>query len=274
VIGAAVSVQGGAAVAKSMFPELGPPGVVFLRLLFGGAALWILQRPRMRQRERGSLRIALLLGVALVCMNLSFWESLDRLPLGVAVTVEFLGPLGVAVVTSRRRLDLVWIVLAGAGVALLARGGSTIDPLGIGLAATAGFFWACYILLGVKVGRAWAGSSGLAIAISLACLIALPWGAATAGTNLFDPTLLAEGAAVGILSSALPWSLEIEALRRLPTHVFGVLMSLEPGIAALAGLVLLGEHLRGRQVVAIVLVVVASAGAARRAPEPELPPDA
>jgi inner membrane transporter RhtA len=274
VIGAAVSVQGGAAVAKSMFGELGPPGVVLLRLLFGGAAVWLVQRPRLRGRERGSLRLALLLGLTLVCMNLSFWEALDRLPLGVVVTVEFLGPLAVAVVTSRGRFDLVWIVLAGAGVALLARGGGAVEPLGIGLAALAGFFWAVYIVLGVRVGRAWAGASGLAIAMAFACVIALPWGAVSGGANLFDPTLLAEGAAVGVLSSALPWSLEIEALRRLPTHVFGVLMSLEPGVAAVAGLALLGEHLRGRQIVAIALVVVASAGAARRAPKPELPPDA
>lgn len=274
VLSAAVSVQGGAAVAKSMFGEIGPPGVVFLRLLFGGAALWLLQRPSVRRRAPGSLRLAVLLGVVLVCMNLSFWESLDRVPLGVAVTVEFLGPLGLAVATSRRRLDLVWIVLAGAGVALLARGGGSVEPLGIGLAAVAGFFWAVYIVLGTKVGRVWPGASGLAIAMPVACAVSLPWGAVSGGSNFFDPALLAEGAAVGILSSALPWSLEIEAMRRLPTHVFGVLMSLEPGVAALAGLVFLGEHLRGRQIAAIALVVVASAGAARRAPEPEVPPDA
>ena len=266
--------QGGAAVAKSLFPQLGPPGVVFLRLLFGGLALWLLQRPSIGRRSPGSLRLAMLLGLVLVCMNLSFWESLDRVPLGVAVTVEFLGPLGLAVATSRRRLDLVWIVLAGAGVALLARGGGSVEPVGIGLAALAGFFWAVYIVVGTKVGRVWTGASGLAIAMPVACAVSLPWGAVSGGSNFFDLALLAEGAAVGILSSALPWSLEIEAMRRLPTHVFGVLMSLEPGVAALAGLVFLGEHLRGRQIVAIVLVVLASAGAARRAPEPEVPPDA
>jgi inner membrane transporter RhtA len=257
-----------------MFGQLGPPGVVFLRLLFGGAALWLIQRPRFGTRPAGSVQVALMLGVVLACMNLSFYESLHRLPLGIAVTVEFLGPLGLAVATSRRRLDLVWIVLAGAGVALLARGSGKVEPLGLALAALAGLFWAGYIVLGVKVGRAWAGSSGLAIAMTLACAIALPWGAATGGSNLLDPTLLAEGAAVGILSSALPWSLEIEAMRRLPTHVFGVLMSLEPGIAALAGLAFLGQHLHGRQVAAIGLVVVASAGALRGGAAPELPPDA
>jgi inner membrane transporter RhtA len=274
LLGAVVSVQAGAAVATSLFSKIGPPGVVFLRLLFGCAALWLLQRPRFAGRAAGSLRLALLLGVVLACMNLSFYSSLDRIPLGVAVTVEFLGPLAVAIATSRRRLDFVWIVLAGGGVALLTEGGGSVRPLGVGLAALAGVFWACYILLGVRVARAWPGSSGLAIAMPLACAIALPFGVATGGTHLVHPSSLAIGAAVGILSSALPWSLEIEAMRRLPTHVFGVLMSLEPAVAALAGLVFLGQHLRGRQIGAIVLVIVASAGAARRAPEPVLPPDA
>jgi inner membrane transporter RhtA len=274
VLGAVVSVQGGAAVATTLFPKLGPPGVVFLRLLFGGAALWLLRRPRFGDREAGSLRIALLLGVVLACMNLSFYESLQRLPLGIAVTIEFVGPLGLAVVTSRRRLDFAWIVLAGAGVVLLARGGGEIQPLGIALAALAGVFWACYILLGVKVGRAWAGTSGLAIAMALACAITLPWGVATAGGNLLDPKLLAEGAAVGILSSALPWSLEIEAMRRLPTHVFGVLMSSEPAVAAASGWLVLGERLRPQEIAAMALVVVASAGAARDARDPEIPLEA
>jgi len=274
VLGAAVSVQVGAAVAKSLFDELGPPGVVFLRLLFGGLALWALQRPRMRGRERGSLRVALALGLVLVCMNLAFYEAIDRVPLGIGVTVEFLGPLGVAVAASHRRLDLVWIALAGSGVALLTGGGGSVKPLGIGLAALAGFFWACYILLGVRVGRAWAGSSGLAIAMALACALALPWGVASAGGNLLDPGLLGAAVGVGLLSSALPWSLELEAMRRLPMQVFGILMSLEPAVAALAGFVLLGQRLQARQLVAVALVIVASAGASRGAREPALPPDA
>jgi inner membrane transporter RhtA len=274
LLGAVVSVQVGAAVAISLFDSVGPPGVVFLRLVFGCAALWILQRPRFGGRAPGSLRLALLLGGVLAAMNLSFYASLDRIPLGIAVTVEFLGPLGVAVATSRRRLDFLWIVLAGAGVALLTEGGGTVRPLGIGLAALAGLFWAFYILVGVRVARAWAGASGLAVAMPLACAIALPFGVVTGGSNLVEPRSLGLGVAVGVLSSALPWSLELEAMRRLPTHVFGVLMSLEPAVAALSGLVFLGQHLRGRQIAAIVLVIVASAGAARRAPEPEIPVDA
>ncbi|MFN2629801.1 MAG: DMT family transporter [Gaiellaceae bacterium] len=275
VLGAAVSVQVGAAVAKSLFDELGPPGVVFLRLLFGGIALWTLQRPRIRGRSAADLRLAAVLGATLACMNLAFYEALDRAPLGIAVTVEFIGPLGVAVISSRRRLDFVWIVLAGAGIALLSEGaGAHVHTLGIALAALAGMFWAIYILIGTRVGRVWAGSSGLAIAMALALVLSLPWGIVSAGSKVLDPRLLGAAVGVGLLSSALPWSLELEAMRRLPTHVFGVMMSLEPAIAAASGFVFLGERLHARALVAIGLVVLASAGASRTARDPVLPPDA
>ena len=208
-------------------------------------------------------------------MNLAFYESLARVPLGIAVTVEFLGPLAVAVAGSRRRLDLAWTALAGGGVALLAEGGgAAVRPLGLVLAAVAGGFWASYILLGVRVGRAFPGASGLAPAMVLGAVLAAPWGIVSAGSGLGDPALLGAGAGVGLLSSALPWSLELEALRRLPAAVFSVVLSLEPAVAALAGLAFLGEHLRARAWVAIALVVLASAGAAARSPRPELPPDA
>lgn len=274
VLGAACSVQGGAAVAKSLFPQLGPPGVVFLRLLFGSLALWAIARPRLRGRARQELGLVVALGVVLVSMNLSFYEALDRVPLGVAVTVEFLGPLAVAVLGSRRPLDLVWVAAAAAGVALLANGGGeAVRPLGLLLAAVAGFFWACYILLGVHVGRAFAGASGLAPAMALGALLAAPWGIVSAGGHLRDAQLVGAGVGVGLLSSALPWSLELEALRRLPSHVFSVVLSLEPAVAALAGFVFLHEHLGLRAWLAIGLVVVGSAGAARRQ-KPSVPPDA
>jgi inner membrane transporter RhtA len=274
VVGAACSVQGGAAVAKSLFPELGPPGVVFLRLLFGSLALWGIARPQLRGRSRQDLRLVALLGLVLVSMNISFYESLERAPLGVAVTVEFIGPLAVAVIGSRRPVDLVWVVLAGAGVALLADGGGTdVETLGIVLAAVAGFFWACYILLGVRIGQAFSGATGLAPAMLLGAVLAAPWGILSAGDNLGDPQLVGAAVGVGLLSSALPWSLELEAMRRLPTHVFGIVLSLEPALAALAGFALLDEHLHVRAWAAIALVVLASAGAARRR-GPALPPDA
>jgi inner membrane transporter RhtA len=273
VLASATSVQGGAALAKSLFPQLGPPGVVFLRLLFGGIALWAVARPRLRDRPPLELGAVAALGVVFVSMNLTFYESLDRLPLGVAVTVEFLGPLAVALAGSRRALDLVWVAAAAAGVALLAEGdGKAVEPLGLVLAAAAGFFWACGILLGVRVGRAFPGASGLAPAMALGALLAAPWGIVSAGGHLREPRLVSAGLGVGLLSSALPWSLELEALRRLPSHVFSVVLSLEPAVAALAGFVFLDEHLRPRAWLAIALVVVASAGAARRA-RPTVPPD-
>jgi inner membrane transporter RhtA len=265
VLGAVCSVQGGAAVAKSLFPTLGPPGVVFLRLLFGALALWAIARPQIRGRSRADLRLVAALGVVLVSMNLSFYEALDRAPLGVVVTVEFLGPLAVAVLGSRRLLDLLWVGLAGVGVALLANGsGHAVHPAGILLAVVAGFFWALYILLSVRVGRTWPGASGLAPAMVLGGLLALPWGLISAHHHLDDPQLMGAAVGVGLLSSALPWSMELEALRRLPSHVFSVVLSLEPAVAALVGFVFLHEHLRVRAWLAIGLVVLASAGAVRR----------
>ena len=273
VLAAACSVQGGAAVAKSLFPQLGPPGVVFLRLLFGSAALWAIARPQLRGRPRSDLRLVGALGLVLVSMNITFYEALARAPLGVVVTVEFLGPLAVAVLGSRKPADLLWIVLAGSGVGLLTEGGGTaVRPLGVVLAATAGFFWALYILLSVQVGRAFSGATGLAPAMALGALLMAPWGILTAGHHLRDAQVVGAAVGVGLLSSALPWSLELEALRRLPSHVFSIVLSLEPALAAVAGFVFLHEHLHTRAWAAIALVVLASAGAAgRRAPP--VPPD-
>jgi inner membrane transporter RhtA len=265
VLAAACSVQGGAAVAKTLFATLGPPGVVFLRLLFGSVALWAIARPQLRGRTRADLQLLAALGVVLVSMNISFYEALDRAPLGVVVTVEFLGPLAVAVLGSRKTSDFVWVVLAAAGVALLADGGgSAVKPLGIVLAAVAGLFWALYILLSVRVGRAFSGASGLAPAMALGALLMAPWGIISAGQHLRDAQLVGAAVGVGLLSSALPWSLELEALRRLPSHVFSVVLSLEPAVAAAAGVIFLHEHLRTRSWLAIGLVVCASAGAAGR----------
>jgi inner membrane transporter RhtA len=273
VLAAACSVQGGAAVAKTLFPQLGPPGVVFLRLLFGSAALWAIARPQLRHRRRADLRLIAALGVVLVSMNITFYEALARVPLGIAVTVEFVGPLAVAVLGSRKAVDLLWVVLAGAGVGLLADGGGTaVRPLGIVLAATAGFFWALYILIGVRVGRAFSGATGLAPAMALGALLMAPWGILSAGHHLRDAQLVGAAVGVGLLSSALPWSLELEALRRLPPHVFSIVLSLEPALAALAGFVFLHEHLHTRAWVAIALVMLASAGAAGRH-VPPVPPD-
>jgi inner membrane transporter RhtA len=263
VVGASTSVQGGAAVAKSLFPSIGPPGVVWLRLLFGSIALWVIARPELRSRPGRELRLVLVLGVVLVSMNVSFYESIDRLPLGVAVTVEFLGPLSVAILASRRRLDFLWVALAGIGVALLAdTGGKDVHATGLALATLAAVLWALYITVSVPIGKAFPGASGLAPAMLLGAILITPWGIVSSGGHLDDPQVLGAAVGVGLLSSALPWSLELEALRRLPTNVFGVALALEPAIAALAGLLFLDERLHLRSWLAIVLVVVASAGAA------------
>jgi inner membrane transporter RhtA len=276
VLAAAASVQGGASIAKSLFPTLGPLGVVWLRLLFGSVALSVLARPELRGRPWRELRLVLALGVVLVSMNVSFYESIDRLPLGIAVTVEFLGPLAVAVIGSRRKLDLLWVVLAATGVGLLAEGGGEgIHLTGLLLAALAGFFWALYITLSVPIGRTFPGATGLAPALAIGAILVTPWGIANAGSHLRDPQLVGAAVGIGLLSSALPWSLELEALRRLPTNVFGVVLALEPAVAALAGLLFLHEHLQLRAWAAIAIVIAASAGAALEIRTPRaVPPEA
>ncbi len=289
VLGSVCSVQIGAAIAKGLFEDLGPGGTVFLRTAFAALVLIALWRPWHALRtsrlspdpaERGSILLLFAFGLALAVMNLCFYASLSRIPLGIAVTLEFTGPLAVAVAGSRRALDVLWVVLAAAGILLLAPlgrlfGESTggVDPLGAGLALLAGAFWAAYILLSGRTGRAYPGGTGLALAMGISTLLLLPVGVWDAGSALLDPVLLAAGFGVAMLSSAIPYSLEIEALRRLPARVFGVLMSLEPAVGAAAGFVVLGEVLNARSAVAIALVVAASAGASlvrskRRGPKP------
>jgi len=261
VLAAVTVLQFGAGWAVTLFDRLGPGGAAFLRLAIAAAILVALWRPRLRERARGDLRLAVAFGVTLGLMNLCIYEAMDRIPLGIAVTIEFAGPLAVAVGGSRRALDLVWVVLAAAGIVLLARGGD-LDPLGVAFAAAAGVAWAGYILLSARTGRAFAGGTGLAIAMPAGALVLAPVGVAEAGGALLEPELLAAAAGVALLSSVIPYSLELEALRRLPARVFGVLMSLEPAVAALAGLVVLGQGLAPRDWFGIALVVVASAGAA------------
>jgi inner membrane transporter RhtA len=266
VLLAIASVQIGAAFAKSLFDDVGPGGAVFLRVLFAAIVLVLIWRPRLSGQTRRDISLAVLFGLVLAGMNLAFYSALDRIPLGIATTLEFVGPLGVAVFASRRPLDLVWVGLAAAGIVLLSGfGGDRLDGLGVALALLAGGLWAAYILVSARVGQAFPGGAGLALAMVVATVPLAPVGIAAAGDELLVPWILAAGAAVGILSSAIPYALELEALRRLPVGVFGVLMSLEPAVAALAGFVVLGERLAAREVVAILLVVAGSAGAARGA---------
>jgi inner membrane transporter RhtA len=269
VLVAVASVQFGSAFAKGIFDEVGAGGTVFLRVLSAAIVLTLIWRPRLSGLGRPELVVAMLFGLSLAGMNLAFYSALDRIPLGIAVTFEFVGPLGVAVFGSRRPLDLAWVVLAAAGIVLLSDfGGAELDGLGVALAFVAGGFWAAYILLSVRVGRAIPGGSGLALAMLVAVVPLAPYGIAEGGADLLSPSVLAVGIGVGMMSSAIPYTLELEALRRMPAHVLGVLMSLEPAAAATAGFVVLGEDLAAREIVAILLVVAASAGAARGATVP------
>ncbi len=271
VLGAVVSVQIGAALATELFDELGPTGTVMLRLALAAVVLMAIWRPTFRSLRGTPGRDVLLFGLALAGMNTSFYLALDRIPLGIAVTLEFVGPLGVAFAFSRRRLDFVWAALATAGIlALSPLPGSDLDGLGAGLALLAGAFWAVYILLAKRVGRSFEGGDGLALAMAIAGLLLLGPGIVDAGKQLLEPALLAAGLGVAMLSSVIPYSLELEALRRLPRGTFGVLMSLEPAVAATVGLIILDQALAAREIVAIALVVIASLGTlSTRPPPPE-----
>ncbi len=274
VLGGIATTQLGASLAKQIFDDAGPSGTVFLRVALAALLLAVVWTPRWRGHSRRELGLAVAFGLSLAFMNLSFYEALDRIPQGVAVTIEFAGPLTVAVLGSRRALDLLWVTLAAAGIILLANaGGAGIDTTGAALALAAGVFWGAYILLSARVGQAFPRMEGLALAMVIGAVVLVPFGVAGGGAALLEPHVLAIGAGVAVLSSAIPYSLELEALRRLPTGVFGVLMSMEPAVAALSGLVVLGEVLQAREWAAIALVVTASAGAARFATQETVPRD-
>jgi inner membrane transporter RhtA len=268
VVTAVTTLQLGAGFAATLFDDLGPAGTAFGRQSIAAIVLVALWRPRLRPHGRRELALAVAFGATLGVMNWMIYTAIDRIPLGIAVTLEFLGPLGVAVAGSRRALDAVWVVLAGGGVLLLADPGGSSGGLatgGVAAALAAGALWAAYIHLSARTGRAFPGMTGLALAMPVAALVTAPAGIAQAGDALLRPGLLASAAVVALASSVIPYSLELEALRRLPARVFGVLMSLEPAVAALSGLIVLGQGLAAREVVAIGLVVVASAGAASQA---------
>ncbi len=260
VIGAVVSVQLGSATATTLFDQVGPAGAVLYRLLFAAILLLAIWRPVLMEAGREGLMLVIAFGVTLAGMNLSFYESLDRIDLGIAVTFEFVGPLLVGLLGSRRALDLVWVACAAIGVLLLTRPSGSASAAGIGFALLAGGFWAAYILLSARVGRAFSGGRGLALAMGVAAALMVVPGTAAAGGDLLDPGAAAVGAATAVLSSVIPYSLELEALRRIAVGTFGVLMSLEPAVAALIGLVALDQGLAAIEVLGIALVVVASAG--------------
>jgi inner membrane transporter RhtA len=264
-----LSVQFGAAVSKDQFGEIPPVGMVFLRLTTSSLILLALFRPRLRGHSVADWWPVLALGFALGAMNWSFYESFSRIPLGAAVTIEFAGPLLVAAVGSRRPRDLVWVGLAALGIGLFGAGPTKIDAVGFGLALFAGGCWALYIVATAATGRRWAGVEGLAVSSTIATLAIAPFAVAEAGDRLLEPRLLMLGALVGLLSSVIPYSLEMVALRTMPPRVFGILMSLEPAAAAIVAALLLSEWLTPLQVLAVACVTAASVGAARTTSTPD-----
>ncbi|MER5196864.1 EamA family transporter [Streptomyces sp. NPDC002755] len=270
VLAGGISVQFGGALAVTLMPRAGALGVVALRLLVAAVVLLVVCRPRLRGHSRTDWGTVVVFGVTMAAMNGLFYQSVDRIPLGAAVTLEVLGPLALSVVVSRRALNLVWAGLALAGVFLLSGGGGDgggfgggLDPAGVAFALGAGAMWAAYIVFSARTGRRFPQADGLALAMAVGALLFLPLGLAESGTKLADPVTLGLGAAVALLSSVLPYTLELLALRRMPASTFAILMSLEPAVAATAGFLILDQTLTTIQAAAIALVVAASMGAVR-----------
>jgi inner membrane transporter RhtA len=280
------SVQFGAGLAARLFAQIPPAAVTGLRLWTSAAVMVVIGFRPLRNATSGLVRrrawrdaaVTVAFGLTLAIMNFSIYQSFARIPLGISVTVEFLGPLGVAVASSRRVLDLLWVGLAGTGVVLLTRGGTSLShgshgeaAIGLAFALLAGLAWAAYILLSRATGQRFPGSTGLAIAMVVAAIAITPVGVAAGHAALLRPSILLTGLAIGLLSSIIPYSLELEALRRIPARVFGIWMSLEPAAAALVGLVVLGQALALREWLAVGCVMIACAGAARGTREPQAP---
>jgi threonine/homoserine efflux transporter RhtA len=271
VLSGVISVQAGAGIADKLFHEIPPAAVTGLRLWTSAVAMALISGRGLarafgdlaKRRAWADAGIAVSFGIALLIMNFSIYQAFSRIPLGVAVTIEFLGPLAVAVGGSRHLRDVAWVVLAAVGVVLLTQGGhGHLNLTGVLFAALAGACWSAYIVLSQATGRRFPGSAGLAIAMLVAGVLVTPPAVVAGGSAMFRPAVLATGAAIGILSSVIPYRLELEALRRMPMRLFGVWMSLEPAVAALVGLALLGQHLSVVEWLAIGCVMIACAGAA------------
>jgi inner membrane transporter RhtA len=258
-----LSVQLGAGIAKNLFDDADPTTLVWLRLATSAVVLAAIARPALRGRTPEDWRVAVAFGVTLLTMNWAIYQSFARIPLGIAVTIEFLGPLALAVTGSRRPRDLLWALLAAVGVALLGLERGEVTLAGVGFALLAAVAWAAYILLSASTGRRWPGLEGLTVASVVATVLLTPFLVLFSGRGLGQPHVLVAGALVGLLSSVIPYSCEITALRSIRPSVFGILMSLEPAAAALAGIVVVHEFLTPVQWLALACVVVASVGATR-----------
>ncbi len=265
VIGSCTSLQLGASIATSLFPQLGPWGVTSLRMLFAAVILLVVTRPRVAGWTGKQWRSVVLFGLALAGMNGFFYAGIARIPLGAGVAIEFLGPLALAAILSRRIVDFLWVLLALAGMAVLGiesvtTASAALDPLGVVCVLIAGAFWAVYVLTSAQVGRTVPGTGGLAVAMAVAAVVLAPVGGPSAVHAFSDPKLLVMGAVVGLMSSVIPYTLELKALRRLPNATFSILLSLEPAFAALFGFLLLHQVVGPLRLLAIALVILASMG--------------
>lgn len=266
VVIAIVSIQIGAAVAKQLFDTTGPAGVVFLRTLLGGLMFCALWRPKLHAYNREAYLYLIVYGFVIAMMMMTFYAAIDRIPLGITVAIAFAGPLGVAIVNSRRLADIGWVILAALGVLLLSPlANVSLDPFGIILALLSALTWAMYILLTKQVIRRVDGNAALALSMIIAALFALPLGFSGALKVLADPTLLLLSGVVALLSSAIPFGLEFMAMKELTPRAFGLLVSLEPVVAALIGLVALGEGLELHEIVGISLVTLAAVATTKSA---------
>ncbi|MFG3141916.1 DMT family transporter [Streptomyces sp. NPDC048211] len=264
VVAGGLSVQFGSAIAVLLMPKAGALGVVTLRLAAAALVLLVVCRPKLRGHSRADWGTVVAFGIAMGGMNTLFYQAADRIPLGAAVTLEVLGPLALSVFASRRLVNVVWAALALGGVLLLSGGGfDRLDPAGAAYALGAGVMWAAYIVFSARTGRRFPQADGLALAMVVAAVLSLPLGIMESGSKLLVPSTLGLGAAVALLSSVLPYTLELMALRRLPAPTFAILMSLEPAIAATAGFLILDQALSTTDALAIALVIGASMGAVR-----------
>ncbi len=270
VLWTTVSVQFGGALAVTLFSKVGPVGSSFLRLALASVLLIAFRRPQIRGWTASQYRLALAFGLSIAITNTLLYAALGRLPVAVAVTIQFIGPIGVAAAYSRRWIEGLWVLLAAAGVVLMTAPWSVtdkLDPIGIALAAGSAIGWACYILLVRKVGQVFSGRDVLTVGLVVATAAVLVPGVLEGGMALLDPSVLAVGLIVAVLSTVIPFTFEFEALRRMSTRVFGVLMSIEPAVAVVAGVLILDQHLSTRQLAAVALVVAASIGVTRTSSE-------
>lgn len=264
-----ISVQGGAAIAKGIFPVLGAASTSALRIVFSAIILLVFNRPNLKSLSNTQWKAVAGYGLTLGAMNLVFYMAIARIPLALGVALEFIGPLVLAMTGSKRVIDFLWVILAAAGIALIAPWSNNgLDVIGVLLALLAGALWAGYIVLGGRISKIMDGGKAVSIGMIFASVVVLPVAIGNGLLTHFKPGMLLSGFLLALLSSAIPFTLEMSALRRIPAKTFSILMSLEPAVAALSGLVFLHEYLSLNEWIAVALIIIASAGATMKSKNP------